>query len=409
MDIVFKYLIIKKLSVGDVGIYLYLLSLILFFQNFATLGLPTYFQRQVARNETIDRGYINISSLFTIVAAIIAFLLMPHNAANFRGYIVTVIVFNAVIYVVVALCNGTGQYDYKYKFQAISNLYTLVLPICILFNKTITLQIIMTAFFINAIVEFCYAMMILRKNWQSLKIMKSHTQNYWLILCDLMLIYVATMPYDFSRVYDRFLLNHFFSAYLLGVYVFNTYLVMGIYTIFVRPMMSVCMTAIAKAMTDIEQQAIIICRYYILMLLVFGLIFIGYVPFAKYWLELLRLTQYLGTTAIFVYTFFNILLYALSIPFVIKITINNNKAQKSLYCLASILIFNIPLLFIWYNHTFTAFLMGFLIAFLVHFITVMAFNYSYSKSVFKIMTHEIYKLIKGQGVGFLAFINPLSE
>jgi hypothetical protein len=174
----------------------------------------------------------------------------------------------------------------------------------------------------------------------------------------------------------------------------------------VKPMMSVCITALSKAKSNIEQHATIICRYYLYTLLIFSLIFVGYAPFSKSWLELLGLTSYAGTTYIFIFAFFNTLLYALSIPFIIKISISSSKIQKLMYCCVSMLIFNVPLLFISLERQFIFFLYGFLIAFALNFITAIIFNYSYAKAIFRLILSMLGKLIRGGRTELLAFINP---
>lgn len=408
IDILFKYLVIKMLSVADIGVLLYVCSAIYFLSNTSVMGMFVYLQRQVAREETINFRYIIIALMFLIMSSVIIILILPVQVMSLKPYFILIILCNSINTMISAVCNGAHKYDSRYKILLISSGYMIFMIFYMMHQKThYNLDVILYGWIVNSVIATLYAVKVLWSLKSKFKVKYEQNVGFHIIMINLILIYSVSMPYDFARFYDRYLLSHFFSPNLLGIYTFNCSMILAVYSLLVMPTIGICLSALSKATTDIKLQAKIMIRYYFYIILVFTLIFIGYVPFAREWLELLGFTKYLGTTHVFIYVFLNMFFYALTIPFIINMSIAKSNILKIQYCLLSVIIFNIPLLFIHFDHRFIIFLIGFVCAYFLHFVVGILLNYSSLLELSRCLWHELIKVVKGGRSGILELLTDI--
>lgn len=405
IDLLFKYYVIKMFSISDIGIFLYVCSIVYFFSNLAMVGMPVYLQRQVARDDAININYMKFSLLFIVMSCIFAYLILPLQLTALKPYFLLIILCNTIISSATAICYGHGKYDSRYKILLISCIYMIVMIFYMMFQKThYHLNVIFYAWIINSVVAMLYSIKLSWPFQKKATVVKTKEIGTIVILFDLILIYAVFMPFDYSRLYDRFLIHHFFTQDLLGIYTFNYSLILAAYSFLIMPIYGICMTAFSKASLNIEEQAKVLLRFYLYIFAVFILLFVGYVPFSLNWLHLLGLQKYIGSTYIFIAIYAYLFLYALSVPFTIIISIADNNRLKLVYSMLSLLIFTLPALFIAIDSQFTVFLFGFLLAFFVHLLLSIFVNYSYSKKLLYWLGREVAFLMKNGRAGFLALI-----
>lgn len=403
IDLLFKYYVIKMFSISDIGLFLYVCSIVYFFSNLAMVGMPVYLQRQVARNDAVNINYMKFSLLFICLSCIFAYLILPAQLTILKPYFLLIILCNTIISSATAICYGNGKYDSRYKILLISCVYMVIMIFYMMFQKShYHLNVIFYAWIINSVIALFYSIWLTWPFQKKTSLVKTKEVGTIVILSDLILIYAVFMPFDFSRLYDRFLIHHFFTQDLLGIYTFNYSLILAAYSFLVMPINSICMTALSKASLNVEEQAKVLIRFYVYIVAVFILLFVGYVPFAQNWLLLLGLKKYIGTTHIFISIYAYLFLYALSVPFTIIISIADNNRLKLKYGLLSLLLFSLPALSIAFDNRFVVFLFGFLLAFLSHLLLSIFVNYSYSKKLLYWLGCEIVYLIKNGRAGFLA-------
>lgn len=411
MYLLFSYFIVKRLSINDFGIFSYLLSLIVFCSNFVVLGMPTYLQKQVARNEPLDwRYFVALLVIIPVMAGVVYSYVIPASDQYLKKFVIVITLINGFSSIAVSVSNGKECYKRQYTMLLVSSLWMLLLLIYMLMSKiTLPLSLLFKLWLTNAVVLFSYSVCILWSYRKDITLRFNHSENYQLIFINLLLIYAVSLPFEFSRVYDRFLLTRYFSPQLLGIYAFNCYIVYSVYALMIRPMATICVTALSKHAHNIQEQARVVCRYYLYILLIYLLIFLGYVPFAKEWLELIGLSKYIGSTGIFIFVFFNILIFNLSLPLVIKITLSDSHLKKLSYACLSLLLFNTSLLFIVIKANIYYFLAGLMVSYALHFVLCLLLCYPSSMQLFKYIGHEIVKLVKGGRAELLAFMAVTDE
>ncbi len=352
---------------SDLGVFLYVCSIIYFLSNTSLMGMSVYMQRQIARNKSLNLRYFMIAFLFLLVSCVVAYTILPQQLIALKPYFIVILICNTIVSLVIAVCYGSGRYDNRYKILLVSCGYMVALIFYMLYQKNhYDLNIIFYSWVANAVIATMYSIGVFIPLRKKLSFVKEPLVNSSAIMLNLILIYAVSMPFDYARFYDRFLLNHFFNSRILGMYSFNCSMILAAYSFLIMPIISICLTAISKNFTNIEVQAKIIFRFYIYTLVIFALIFVLYVPLAHKWLIWLGLTKYSDTVGVFIFVYLNMFIYALSIPFIIRISISDNNKEKFFYCLFSIAIFNIPLLFILIKPQLVMFLIGFLVPYTFH-------------------------------------------
>lgn len=406
IDLLFKYLIIKRFSMSDLGVFLYVCSIIYFLSNTSLMGMSIYMQRQIARNNSLNFRYIMVVLLFLLVSCVFAYIILPQQLMALKPYFIVILICNTIVSMVIAVCYGSGRYDNRYKILLVSCGYMVALIFYMLYKKNhYDLNLIFYSWVANAVIATIYSIGVFLPLRNKISFMKEPLVRSSTIMLNLILIYAVSMPFDYARFYDRFLLNHFFNSRILGMYSFNCSMMLAAYSFLIMPIISICMTSLSKNFANIERQAKIIFRFYIYTLFIFALIFIVYVPFAHKWLIWLGLIKYSDTVGVFIFVYLNMFIYALSIPFIIRISISDNNKEKFFYCLFSIAIFNIPMLFIIINPGFITFLSGFLVAYTFHLLLSVGLNYAYSKELIQSLRKEGSKLVNSGRAGILALIS----
>ncbi len=393
------------LSIEDLGIFLYVCSTVYFLSNTSVMGAYVYLQRQVARQEVINARYLISILIFLVLSSLIAVKVLPSQTTSLKPYFVLIIVCNSIITLINAIGNGAGHYDNRYKILLISSIYMVLLIIYMLYVKTnYNLNFIFYGWIVNTFIAAVYAGLMLFSIRLKFNLSKISNIGFSTIILNLVLIYSVSMPYDFAKFYDRYLLSHYFSSGLLGLYTFNFSIIMAAFSFLVMPVISICLSALSKAQNDINVQAKIMLRYLMYILCVFVVIFIGYVPFTKYWLTLLGLNKYIGTTSTFIFVLIYMFLYSIAIPFIITISISNGHMIKIKYCLTSLLVFIIPLIFIKINHNFNIFLYGFLVAYFLHSMMAILFNYNSLRGLFYCMVGELMQILRSGPTGIRSLL-----
>ncbi len=409
--LLFNYFAVKKLSVIDFGTFSYFTSMIVFFSSLIVIGMPTYIQKHIARKQPLDSRYMfAIFILIPLIAALIYFFMIPVSMVQLKYFTLAIIIINGITSLTLAVSNGNANFTIQYKMLLVSSVWSLALLAYIFFFKqAMTLRLIFDFWVVNAIISLFYAIYILFSFKKTITFISNFKEKYQFIFINLFLIYAVSLPYEFSRVYDRFLIAKYFTPHLLGVYAFNCYIVMAVYSLMIRPLATICVTGLSAHIANIDAEAKIIFRYYLYILAIYFLIFVGYVPFSKEWLEMLGLYNYIGTTDIFLYVFFSILIFNISIPLTIKISLLDSHLTKMIYCCGSLLLFNVSFLFILIKHSFEIFLAGFLLAYFLHLMLCIILNYRYSLQISIAIGQQIYKLAKGGHAELKSFIAATDE
>lgn len=243
------------LSIADVGIFLYVCSAISFLSCTSVMGAGVYLQRQIARNEPVNFQYISSVLLFLALSASVAFLILPKQLMALKLYLIVIIVCNAITNFLIAICNGRGRYDIRYRILLISCCYMVFLIIYMLHQKThYNLHVIFYSWIVNAVIATVYGIIMVRSFKEKIILKKEPNVSIRMILLNLLLIYSVLLPYDFARLYDRFLLHSFFSLHLLGIYTFNCSIMMAAYSLLIIPTVGICVTMLSKTLSNIDSR-----------------------------------------------------------------------------------------------------------------------------------------------------------
>lgn len=372
--LLFNLVIIKNLSVAEYGIYSYILSLTVYFSSIPLLGLPVYLQKSMAQQGEIEWRYFKVTILSSIIAFFIAFYIMPPIPIYQKCIILFVILFNCLLTIPVSVNDGLGNYLFQHRFSIFNSLWMVACMIGITSHvMSMNLSIILIIWAINIFASFGILFAVIKNLFQkklTLSGINSETSSSPRLLpntaLDLLFLYAISLPDGFSRFYDRFLVTKFFDAHFLGTYSFNLMVVAMIYALFIRPLNSILFTKLAQSYHSLEDCIPIIKRYYMVGLTVYFICFIMYLLFSTYILQISGLEKYNHTTYMFFICMINAVLYLLTVPYISIITLNNNRKTKLIYCLGSLMIFNIPLVLLLITPSQTSYFIGFISAYFLN-------------------------------------------
>lgn len=401
----FVLIVMKSLNVSDYGLYSYILSIILFFSSFPLLGFPLYLQRNVAKKHEIKIGYLYIAFLNTCIGFSIAYLILPDIPSSQKFSILMIITYNSAVAILVAMNDGVGRYSRQYLYLLLSSIWMFVCVFqYIILKKTLTIHLIIHYWFLNSsfilILALSEIFFFLRKQ----TIVRGQRLHFYsMIMMDLFLMYAVNIPDVFAKFFDKYLANHYLDHTFLGNYSFNLMIVATAYAFFVRPINSFLISNLARAQDSLLDSARTIGNYYLFSLSIYLGVYFIYDMASEQILRLFGLYQYHATLYIFKICFLNNLLYLLSYPFIILLAMGQWQRLKIIYCLASLLIFNIPLLFLCYASTIQHFLLGFCVAFSCNLGLILVLQYQYALGfaaflfqLIKHSTHQAYLLVNSR-------------
>jgi len=396
--LVFSFMIIKNLDITTYGIYSYVMAIIVCFSTIPLLGLPNYLQKNIAKNLGIDKKYILMAAIISIIALSIAFYILPALPLLEKISIIAIIAITGLIAILVAIKDGMGTFTFRYQFFLLVNLWMLICILHAIFLKNnITLKLIFNYWLFNSIIILFIATVMLNRLFKSALVWdRSPTNEYKHIFLDLLLLYLIAIPDGFARFYDRYLAHQWLGNFFLGNYAFNLMITNSVYTLFIKPISSIIFTQLAKAHASLSECAHIIKGYYLNGVLIYLGLLCVYMPFSKYILHGLRLEKYNDTNLYFLVCFSNAVLYFLSLPFVMLTTLSQNTKKKLIYSIGSFFIFNIPFFLLWMKPCISLFLIGFIVAYMSHFVWSMYLEYPYVVEII----YEIQSMFGRLNLGF---------
>lgn len=397
MYLIFALIVMKNLNVVEYGIYSYILSMIMYFSSIPLLGLPLYLQKSAVRNDVINLRYISVAIGSICLGLVIAWKLLPDLNSSLKISVIMIITYNILITTLVAINDGLGKYSYQYLYLLLASLW---MAICIVqatvLHFTLDIQTILRYWEINSIIVFFIAFINL---WyistHALKFNNRPNKSYLHLFMDLLLIYSVSIPDGFAKFYDKYLANTYLEGDFLGKYSFNLMVVATVYAFLIRPINSIFITQLAKEKDNMHLCNQIIKNYYIFSLVIYSMIYIIYVTYFKEILNFVGLERYQDTVCLFKICFLNTILYILSYPFITLLAISNAERNKFIYCILSILIFNMPLLLLIYHSNSSNFLAGFLLSYSLNFLLILLFQYKYAIAFAKTLLTEIKTLTQG--------------
>ena len=365
--IIFTLLVVKQLSVDSYGAYSYILALIVYFSSIPLLGLPTYLQKCLAKDGAFNKKYFLFPLFATFLGVVFVSQLMDANTLFEKIAVVIIILFNSLMIITVSITDGLGRYTFQYYFLLINSLWMLY---CLLkvfvFHQIIHLDTILSCWLINILLSSFLIIpllfKLLHRRIQAPEIDPSSS----FIFTDLLLFSAVTIPDAFARFYDKFLAHKYLGDQFLGQYSFNLMLVLTIYALFIRPINSILFTQLAKHHYSPIQSYRTVKVYYQFGFIVYWGFFFCYWLGNNYFLRLGGMTKYQDSMDLFFFCFINGLLYFIALPFMILITLSDNRYKKIVYCIASLLVFNIPLICLILSNSKVSFCIGFTLAYLLN-------------------------------------------
>lgn len=402
--IVFVLVTMKRLSIADYGTYSYIVAIILYFSAIPLIGLPLYLQRSIARGEILHSQYCVIPFLSMCSSLLIVYLILPPMGGLLKCQILIILCYNMLTAIIVAINDGRGIYTNQYKFLLLASLWMII---CIfkteVLHESLTIKNIIHYWMINAFLVLLLALAYsIYLSKFILKISHQKQQSYGFILGELLLLYSVNIPDSFAKFYDRYLANHYLDITFLGEYAFNSMIVLTLYAFFIRPINSYFISQFSKHSASVYNSAQLIKNYYIITLLIYSIVYLSYVPFAKLILTLLDLTKYQHTIYLFKFILANMILYLFAYPFVTLIAISGKAGTKIIYCIMSLLIFNLPLLLISMHADSQHFMIGFITAYSLNLLLVIWLARSYSFYFIKFYFKLCYVFFAGWGMRLIA-------
>lgn len=389
--ILFVLVVMKSLNVEDYGVYSYILSVILCFSSIPLLGLPLYLQRNIVRKSVIHKRYLFIVVLSIFLGLVITFLILPELGIIQKIFVIAIVIYNTTIAVLVPVNDGVGKFSAQYKYLLLASTWMIVCNIkFFIFHHSLSIKTILTYWVLNSMIMLVFALRdLIRHFHHNLKFDTYSNQSFHIILMDLVLMYSVNIPDVFAKFYDKYLANKYLDHTFLGNYSFNLMIVATAYAFFVRPINSFLINNLSRAQNDITTSCKIIGNYYLYGIMLYGSIYLIYTLASNEILSILGLEQYNETFYLFKVCFLNTLLYILSYPFVILLALSYRNRYKLFYCVASLLMFNLPLLFLSFGYSIQNYLIGFMVAYIGNFILILFIEYSYAFAFIYFIVDEV--------------------